>query len=47
MEGTAHGSVESGDPVEWSAEEVATFLRSLGSVECIQSVGDEVLIHGL
>jgi hypothetical protein len=47
MQGTAHGSVEPGDPREWSAEGVATFLRSLGTAECFQSAGDEALQHGV
>jgi hypothetical protein len=32
-----HDSVESRDTHEWSTEEVSTFLRSLGPVECYQS----------
>ena len=36
-----------GDPHEWSAEEVATFLRSLGPAECFQSDGDAVLQYGV
>ncbi len=43
MEDTGDGSVEAQDPREWSAEKVATFVRSLGPAECFQSVGDQVL----
>ena len=45
MEVTDDDSVEQEDPPEWSPEEVATFLRSLGTVECFQSAGDQVLIQ--
>ena len=34
MEDTAHDSVESGDPRERSAEEMATFVRPLGAADC-------------
>ena len=33
MKDTTHDSVESGDPHEWSVEEVDTFLRSLGTAQ--------------
>ena len=47
MEGTGDGSVEPEDPREWRPEQVATFLRSLGTAECFQSAGDEALQHGV
>ena len=47
MEDTTHDNVESGDPHEWSAEEVATFVRSLGRAECFQSAGDQLLQLGV
>jgi hypothetical protein len=37
MEDTDHGSVESDPRRVWSAEEVATFLRSLGTAECFSN----------
>ena len=40
MEDTGDDSVESNDPHEWCTEKVVTFLRSLGTAECFQSVGD-------
>jgi hypothetical protein len=36
MEVTDDDSVEQEDPRELSPEEVATFLRSLGTAECFQ-----------
>jgi hypothetical protein len=47
MEGTDDGSVEEEDPHEWSSEEVDTFVRSLGPVECFPSVGDQVMNLGV
>ena len=35
------------DPREWSSEKVATFVRGLGSAQCFQSVGDQVLQFGV
>jgi hypothetical protein len=46
MEVTTHDSVEPQDTHEWSGEKVATFVRSLGPVECFQSTGDQVLQLG-
>jgi hypothetical protein len=43
MEVTADDNVESQDPHEWRSENVTTFVRSLGTPECFQSVGDQVL----
>ena len=47
MEGTGDGSVEPQDPREWSSEKVATFVRSLGTAECFQSAGHQVLQLGV
>ena len=47
MEDTGDDSVEPEDPHEWCAEKVTTFLRSLGTVECFQSVGDPVVQLGV
>ena len=47
MEVTVHGSVETKDPHEWSAEKVVTFVRSLGPAECFQSVTDQVMKLGV
>jgi hypothetical protein len=47
MEGPARGSVEKGDPREWSAEEVATCLRSWGTGGCYQTAAEQVLQHGM
>jgi hypothetical protein len=47
MEGTGDDSVEWEDPREWSSEQVATFVRSLGPAECFQSVTDQVLQLGV
>jgi hypothetical protein len=53
MEDTADDSVEEEDPHEWIScgsgrpESVATFLRSLGTSECFQSAGDQVMELGL
>ena len=47
MEGTGDDSVEPEDPREWRPEEVATFLRSLGTAECFQSAGDQVVQLGV
>jgi hypothetical protein len=44
MEVTTHDSVDSH---EWSTEEVVTFVRSLGTSECFQSPGDQVLQLGV
>ena len=46
MEGTGDDSVEPEDPREWSSEKVA-FFRSLGTAECFQSVGHQVLQLGV
>jgi len=40
-------SVWSQDPREWSSEQVATFVRSLGPAQCFQSAGDQVLQLGV
>ncbi len=40
---TADDSVEVEDPHEWSSEKVSTFVRSLGTSKCFQSVGDQGL----
>ncbi len=45
MEDTDDDSVEQEDPREWRPEEVTTFLRSLGTAECFQSAGGQVLIQ--
>ena len=47
MEGTGDGSVEQEDPREWSPQQVATFLRALGTAECFQSAADQVLQVGV
>ncbi len=47
MEGTGDGSVEQEDPREWSPQQVATFLRALGTAECFQSAADQVLQLGV
>jgi hypothetical protein len=47
MEGTGDGSVEQEDPHEWSPQQVATFLRALGTAECFQSAADQVLQLGV
>ncbi len=47
MEGTGDGSVEQEDPREWSPQQVATFLRALGTAECFQSAVDQVLQLGV
>jgi hypothetical protein len=47
IEGTATISVEPQDPHEWSAEQVATFVRALGAAQCFQSAGDQVLQLGV
>jgi hypothetical protein len=47
METTDDDSVESQDPHEWSSENVATFVRSLGTSESFQSSGDQVLYLGV
>ena len=47
MEGTGDDSVEPQDPHEWSSENVTTFVRSLGTSECFQSAGDQVLQFGV
>ena len=39
--------MDPGDPREWSAEEVSTFVRSLGNTGCFQSVGYQVLNLGV
>jgi hypothetical protein len=46
IEGPVHGSVEQGDPREWSAEEVATCLRAWRTTAWYQSAADQVLQHG-
>ncbi len=46
MEVTGDDNVEP-DPHEWSSENVATFVRSLGTSECFQSAGDQVLQRGV
>jgi hypothetical protein len=38
---------DSVDPREWCPEKVDTFLRSLGTPECFQSAGDQVLELGV
>jgi hypothetical protein len=43
MEVTSVDNVEPPDPHEWSSENVSTFVRSLGTSECFQSVGDQVM----
>jgi hypothetical protein len=35
------------DPREWNSENVTTFVRSLGTPECFQSTGDQVLQLGV
>ena len=35
------------DPREWSSENVSTFVKSLGTAECFQSPGDQVLQLGV
>ena len=35
------------DPREWSSEKVSTFVRSLGTSKCFQSVGDQVVQLGV
>jgi hypothetical protein len=47
MEGTGDGSVEQEDPREWSPQQVATFLRALGTAECFQSAADQALQVGV
>jgi hypothetical protein len=47
MEDTGDDNVEPEDPNEWSSENVSTFVRSLGTSECFQSVGDQVLHLGV
>ncbi len=47
MEGTGDDSVEEEDPREWSPQKVASFLRSLGTAECFQSVTRQVLLFGV
>jgi len=47
MEGTGDGSVEQEDPREWNPQQVATFLRSLGTAECFQSATGQVLQFGV
>ncbi len=47
MEDTGDDSVEPRDPHEWSSENVDTFVRSLGTSECFQSPGDQVLQLGV
>ena len=46
MQDLAHGSMDPQEPHEWSAEQVATFVRSLGTAECFQSAGHQVLQLG-
>ena len=47
MQGTGDGSVEPEDPHEWSPEKVTTFVRGLGTPQCFQSTGDQVLKLGV
>jgi hypothetical protein len=47
MEGTGDDNVEMDPHLEWSSENVATFVRSLGTAECFQSVGDQVMQIGV
>jgi hypothetical protein len=47
MEGTGDGSVEEEDPLEWSSQKVASFLRALGTAEYFQSAADQVLQLGV
>ena len=47
MEGTGDDSVEQEDPLEWSSQQVTTFLRALGTAECFQSAADQVLQLGV
>ena len=47
MEDTGDDNVEPEDPHEWSSENVTTFVRSLGTSECLQSAGDQVLQLGV
>jgi hypothetical protein len=42
MEDPPQGSMEQGDPREWSAEEVATRLRSWGTAACYQSATENI-----
>jgi hypothetical protein len=43
MEVTGDDNVSPEDPHEWSSEEVADFVRSMGLPECFQSIRDQVL----
>ena len=47
MEGTGDVSVEAEDPLEWSSEKVATFVRGLGGAQCFQSASDQVFQLGV
>ena len=47
MKDTGDVSVESEDPHEWCTEKVDTFLGSLGTAECFQSPGDQLLYLGV
>ncbi len=47
MEVTGDDTVETEDPREWNSEKVTTFVRSLRTVECFQSTGDQVLDLGV
>ena len=47
MEGTGDDNVEPDDPHEWISENVSTVVRSLGTAECFQSTGDQVLHLGV
>jgi hypothetical protein len=47
IEDTGEDSEELEDPHEWSSEKVTVFVRSLGTTECFQSAGDQVLQLGV
>jgi hypothetical protein len=47
IEDTGEDSEELEDPHEWSSEKVTVFVRSLGTTECFQSGGDQVLQLGV
>ncbi len=47
MKDTGDDSVEWEDQQEQSSEKVTTFVRSLGTTECFQSTGDQVLVFGV
>jgi hypothetical protein len=47
IQGTGEVSVDLEDPLEWSSEKVTILIRSLGTTECFQSPGDQVLEWGV